>query len=142
MSELFARPMLVRLDRQTDRDKPCCENIASVGPGKGPHAAELRCANCGSSRGWLRREALDFLTETTRRFGAPVEPLTLRDNQIGDYAMTEKPKYDNSGILFRNDNKANDRPPITRDRSPSAASSTGSARGSSKARSRNSCRSR
>jgi hypothetical protein len=104
MSELFARPMLVRLDRQADRDKPCCENIASVGTGKGPHAAELRCANCGASRGWLRREALDFLTEMTRRFGAPAEPLTLREQTIGDYVMETK-QYDNSGILFRNDEK-------------------------------------
>jgi hypothetical protein len=59
----------------------------------------------------MPREALDFLTETTRRFGAPVEPLTLRDNQIGDHATIEKPKFDNSGLLFRNDNKVNDREP-------------------------------
>ena len=36
-----AAPMLVRLERSTDRDKPCCENLAIVSAGQGPHAAEF-----------------------------------------------------------------------------------------------------
>jgi hypothetical protein len=104
--ELFDMLLLVRLDRQTDRDRPCHDNIATIGPGKAQHAAELRCAKCGRHRGWLRGEALDFLKDLTQRFGAPVEPIILRDTTIGDHLMAEKPKYDNSGILFRNESKA------------------------------------
>ena len=43
----------VRLDRSTDRERPCCENLATLRPGKGPHGAELRCAGCGRHRRWL-----------------------------------------------------------------------------------------
>jgi len=109
--DLFGNPvtpvLLVRLDRQIDRDKPCCDNVAIVGPGKAQHAAELRCANCDAHRGWLRREALDFLTDLSQRFGAPAEPIILRDSSIGDHTMTEK-KFDNSGILFKNEDKSKD----------------------------------
>ena len=62
--DLFEIGMTVRLDRAIDRREPCCSNIARLHPGKAQHAAELRCAECGAHRGWLRREALDFLTET------------------------------------------------------------------------------
>jgi hypothetical protein len=103
-------PLLVRLDRQIDRDKPCCNNVAVVGPGKAQHAAELRCASCDAHRGWLRREALNFLTDLSQRFGAPAEPITLRDSSIGDHTMSEK-KYDNSGLLFRNHDKETDKHP-------------------------------
>jgi len=109
--DLFGNPvtpvLLVRLDRQIDRDKPCCDNVAIVGPGTAQHAAELRCANCDAHRGWLRREALDFLTDLSQRFGAPAEPIILRDSSIGDHTMTEK-KFDNSGILFKNEDKSKD----------------------------------
>jgi hypothetical protein len=100
-------PLLVRLDRHIDRDNPCCDNIAIIGPGKAQHAAELRCETCGTHCGWLRREALDFLTDLARRFGAPAEPIILRDSSIGDHVMTDK-QYDNSGILFRVDDKTKD----------------------------------
>jgi hypothetical protein len=36
--------MRLQLDRKIDREKPCCNNIAIIHVGKGPHAAELRCA--------------------------------------------------------------------------------------------------
>jgi hypothetical protein len=42
MSDLFTGPHdLIRLDRRTDREKPCCENLATILAGKGPHGAEL-----------------------------------------------------------------------------------------------------
>jgi hypothetical protein len=100
-------PMRVRLARTVDRAKPCCSNIAIVGPGKAQHAAELRCESCGAFRGWLPREALEFITATAERFGAPLEPITLRDSTIGGQHMAE---YDNtnSGALFKNTDKAKD----------------------------------
>jgi hypothetical protein len=101
-----APAMRVRLDRTTDREQPCCENIAVIWPGKGPHAGELRCDGCGRHRGWLPREALDFLTDLSQRFGAPAEPLTLREQTIGDHQMATG-DYDNTnrGVLFRNEDK-------------------------------------
>jgi hypothetical protein len=101
-------PAIVRLDRNIDHDKPCCDNLAIIRPGHGPHAAELRCAGCDAHRGWLPKAALDFLTETASRFGAPSEPIILRDSTIGDHVM-EKKQYDNSGILFRVDRKDNEK---------------------------------
>jgi hypothetical protein len=101
-------PLLVRLDRQIDRGRPCCDNIAIVGPGKAQHAAELRCETCGTHRGWRRREALDFLASLSQRFGAPVEPIILRDSSIGEHVMADK-QHDNSGILFRNSDKSGER---------------------------------
>ena len=73
-----SRPLLVvRLARPIDHAKPCCDNLTAVHPRPGGmHAAELRCANCKAHRGWLRKEAFEFLTEAVRRWGAP-EILTL-----------------------------------------------------------------
>jgi hypothetical protein len=101
---------IVRLDRRMDREKPCCGNMATLGPGKGPHAAELRCSACGRHRGWLAQEAGDFLKTITEQFGAPTEPLTLSDNSIGDHTMTDK-KFDNknTGVLFKNENKQSEK---------------------------------
>jgi hypothetical protein len=95
--------MIVRLARSVDRESPCCENLAYVRPGHGPHAAELKCENCGRHRGWLPKSAMNFLNEMAGRFGAPLEPIILRDCTIGDHEMTKqafenKPGY---GSLFR-----------------------------------------
>ncbi|HMF20574.1 MAG TPA: hypothetical protein VKG24_00390 [Pseudolabrys sp.] len=102
-------PLLVRLDRDMDREAPCCTNIAECRPGRGPHAAELCCAGCGRHRAWLPRQALDFVTTTVSRFGAPAEPITLRNSSIGDHAMA-KTEYDNTnrGALFRDEEKHKD----------------------------------
>jgi hypothetical protein len=101
-------PTLVRLDRDIDREKPCCNNLAILKPPRGPHAAELRCAGCGAHRGWLPKQALHFLKATAARFGATSAPIPLRDRTIGAHEM-EKKQYDNSGILFRVDEKNNDK---------------------------------
>jgi hypothetical protein len=103
-------PLLVRLDRQIDRDRPCCNNVAIVGPGKAQHAAELRCETCGTHRGWLPKQALDFVLENFRRFGAPTK-IVWRDSTIaiGDETMTTEKKFDdtNHGALFKNTEKEN-----------------------------------
>jgi hypothetical protein len=67
---------------------------------------------CNQHRGWLTREAYDFITRTIQEFGHPVEPIILRD-QTGQYSeniMTDR-DYDNSntGILFRNDRKESEK---------------------------------
>jgi len=107
--DLFGNPITPALRVRLERPlKTCCGNVvAIVAPGRGPHAAELRCAGCDAHRGWLRRKTLDFLTDLSQRFGAPAEPMILRDQQIGDHTMSDK-KYDNYVILFRNEDKAKD----------------------------------
>jgi hypothetical protein len=97
----------LKLDRTIDRLRPCCDNIATVDYGRAHHAAGLRCSKCGRHRGWLPRQGFEFLTNLAQRFGALAEPIILRDQQIGDHTMTEK-KFDNSGILFKNEDKSKD----------------------------------
>ena len=62
--------MVVRLDRDIDRQRPCHDNVVIIQPGKAPHAGELRCATCSAHRGWAPKAMLDFVSETTKRFGA------------------------------------------------------------------------
>jgi hypothetical protein len=99
---LGSEPSLrVQLDRSIDQRTTCCgSNIATIHIGRGPHAAELKCSDCGVHRGWLPQEAHTFIQKTAERFGVPTEPIILRDTTVGDHVM-EKKKYDNSGILFR-----------------------------------------
>ena len=104
----FGNPIMPALRVRLDRPlKTCCSNVAIVAPGKGPHAAELRCAGCDARRGWLPKQAFDFILENSRRYGAPAE-IVWRDRTItiGDEKMTTDQKYDNRGILFRNEDKA------------------------------------
>ena len=109
-NELPALPR-VRLDRTIDRRTTCCgSNVATVHIGRGPHAAELRCGDCGAHRGWMPKEAHAFLIQTAARFGVRTEPIILRDHIIGDHQM-EKRQYDNSGILFKNEDKETDKHP-------------------------------
>jgi hypothetical protein len=68
----------IRLDRFTDREHPCCGNVATIGSGgTGMFAASLTCATCDRHRGWLSETAIKFIQETRARFGAP-EVITLR----------------------------------------------------------------
>jgi hypothetical protein len=110
--ELFGElpvSLRVRLDRSSDRQKSCHDNIAIIHPGKAMHAAELRCDVCDKHRGWLRQEAHTFLKQMAARYGAPAQPIILRDHSIGENEMT-KNEFDNTnrGALFRNTEKDGD----------------------------------
>ena len=97
--------MTVKLDRDIDRRQPCHDNLAIIRPGKPPHSGELRCATCNAHRGWLPQTVLNFITETTWRFGAPTEPIIVRQQhkENADMAFQQKP---NRGSLFKNDEKS------------------------------------
>jgi len=81
-----------------------CDNLAVIYPAKPPRAGELRCATCNSHRGWAPKQMMDFITDITRRFGAPPSPITWRQ-EIN--VMTKQ--YDNTGILFRDDRKSSNK---------------------------------
>jgi uncharacterized protein (DUF736 family) len=101
---------VVRLDRSIDRERPCCENLATIHVRTGPHGAALRCASCGQHRGWLPKQATECLDDIANRFGNPAEPIVLRDNSIGDHEL-KKLDDKNRGTLFRNDRKDGDKSP-------------------------------
>jgi hypothetical protein len=94
----------VKLDRDIDRARLCCDNIAIIKPGKPPHVGEFRCAICGSHRGWASKNTIDFITTTVARFGAPREPIiiTRQLQQENKVAFQQKPM---TGSLFKNTNK-------------------------------------
>jgi hypothetical protein len=52
-------------------------NTYTIGPGKGPHAGELICVDCGQHR-WLSKRAADWLEFVVTRFGAPNTPIIVR----------------------------------------------------------------
>ena len=80
--------IIVRLDRDIDRQRPCHDNIVIIHPGKAPHAGELRCATCNAHRGWAPKAMLDFVTETTKRFGAS-QTITWRQETRLDVAARQ-----------------------------------------------------
>jgi hypothetical protein len=99
-------------------EMPCCDtDIAVLGAGKGPHAGELRCQNCGRHRRWMPTAALEalqrFHKEVARLFPGGELPV-LRSNsiQIGGNEMSfQKQGRQNAGALFKNDRKQGDNPP-------------------------------
>jgi hypothetical protein len=107
--DLFGSPTVVgikvKLDRDIDRENPCHDNVAVIHPGKAQHAGE-RCAHCDRYRGWLPQSTCNFILETVRRFGAPCEPIIVRQHQQENkVAFQQKP---NTGSLFKNRDKSSD----------------------------------
>jgi hypothetical protein len=92
----------VKLDRYIDREKPCHDNLAVVHPGKAQHVGEFRCAACGAHRGWLSQASRNLILETVRRFGAPPEPVLVRQEERTTMAFELR---DNTASLFVNDRK-------------------------------------
>ena len=102
------------LGRTVRMDKACVcgNNVAVIAAGRGPHAAMLRCRGCDRCVQWLShadyRSAFAVITEIEKYFGAP---LTISFHLIKERTeqMATEQQYDNSGILFRNDDKANEK---------------------------------
>jgi hypothetical protein len=105
-ADLFGNPTLIglkiKLDRDIDRAKPCHDNLAVIHPGKAQHAGEFRCAACDAHRGWCSHATRDFILKLAGRFGAPPEPLIVRQQERTTMAFEQK---DNSASLFVNDRK-------------------------------------
>jgi hypothetical protein len=58
----------LKLERKADLKNGCCTSFAVVHAGKGSDAADLRCAGCGSHRGWLPKEAANWLCAVLTHF--------------------------------------------------------------------------
>jgi hypothetical protein len=58
----------LKLERKGDHRNACCTSFAVVHARKGPDAADLRCAGCGSHRGWLPKEAANWLCAVLTHF--------------------------------------------------------------------------
>jgi hypothetical protein len=59
----------LKLERKADLRNGCCTNFAVVHAAQ-EHAAELRCAGCGSHRGRLPKETANWLLVVLARFPA------------------------------------------------------------------------
>ena len=74
--------MRLKLERKIDHKKGCCRNFAIVRGGKGPHAAELKCAGCGKHRGWLPHFTANWLLTMLAFFPeAKSDVHTIRDRK-------------------------------------------------------------
>jgi len=99
--------LTVKLDRPGDRIAPCHANLATVGSSRGPHHHALACSECGGHRGWLGAKETAFLVSVVNKFGAPTEPIVIRNHLTEeDNTMSDHVQRDNSGLLFKNDDKA------------------------------------
>src|SRR5258708_2651574 len=78
----------IKLDRPVDREQPCCRNVCVIGAGKGPHAGELRCADCGQHRGWLSQSTAQWIEHVATKFGAPTTPIIVRKSEEAPPAET------------------------------------------------------
>jgi hypothetical protein len=79
----------IKMDRPTDRARPCCRNICCVAPGKGPRAAELACIDCGQHRGCLSKDLVHWLESVIERFGAQTTPVVVRTQTYEKEAQIE-----------------------------------------------------
>jgi hypothetical protein len=68
----------LRVQLKTGRRCECGSDMAIVGRGDGPHAAELTCARCRAHRAWLSHETASWISTVTSKFGAPTTPIILR----------------------------------------------------------------
>jgi hypothetical protein len=69
----------IHFDREIDQHQPCHDNLTEISGGRGPHCYALLCAACGRHRGWLPKQATDFIKESIRVAGVPRGPLIYRD---------------------------------------------------------------
>jgi hypothetical protein len=98
----------IRLDRDIDREKPCCENIATIGSSTAMHAGRLTCSCCGAFRGWLPAAAIPFMNKVRNSIGTEMPVLQSRTPNITENDMAREAHQspdDNRGALFKNPKK-------------------------------------
>jgi hypothetical protein len=95
---LFGEPTLVGVQVEGVAGKCCGATVAELHAGAGPHAYELRCAVCGSHRGWLSRSTATWLHSLVGKYGMPSRPIHIKqqENQTMPFEIKEL-----TGSLFR-----------------------------------------
>lgn len=100
---------------------PCGSEIALIKPGRGPHAAELRCSGCDRHRGWISHDDFKafqkFVAECATRWGASdaiswraIKRLADQTRQQEANQMNDqKFQTSNSGVLFKNEKKTSEK---------------------------------
>ena len=71
----------LRLDRDCDRQRPCCQGFGVIQPGTTTHAYGLRCADCERHLGWIKRAAAAVLRDLAAE-GRMTAETTLRENSV------------------------------------------------------------
>jgi hypothetical protein len=56
----------------------CSAVLATIGEGREPHKASLRCTSCNAFRGHMSIVTWSFIANLAGRFGAPTEPIKIR----------------------------------------------------------------
>ena len=75
----------LRIEFETTNDVPCAacgQTVVAIRKCASPYVGKLHCANCNRHRGWLSKAIADFLVETIRRFGRPLEAITIRNPEF------------------------------------------------------------
>ena len=90
-------PRDLRVRLETGRHCKCGSDVAIVGRGRRPYAAELACVRCGAHRGWLSDSTLNWISLVMSNFGAPPTPIVLRRRSQTFRASAREQPPDNSG---------------------------------------------
>ena len=86
---MFLAGLRIRLERT--KDVPCgvCgQTVVVTRQAAPPHVASVHCAGCNRHRGWLSTAIAEFLVETIRRFGRPLETITIRNPEFAQANAT------------------------------------------------------
>jgi hypothetical protein len=70
----------VKLDRPTDRERVCCDNVCILRAGKGPHIYALSCGGCDRFRGWISKSTAQWIESVIACLGVPTEPIVVRES--------------------------------------------------------------
>jgi hypothetical protein len=69
----------IKLDRATDRERPCCRNTCIIAVAADlTHAGALECIDCGQRRGHLSKTTAAWIEHVVTRFGALTTPIVVR----------------------------------------------------------------
>jgi hypothetical protein len=89
--EVSALEILIGVSVQLPDQCRCGSSITIVSAGL--HRGALHCATCQASRGWLPREAANFISEIISTFGPLTAPITIRHGERISNNSGRKPEY-------------------------------------------------
>jgi hypothetical protein len=69
--------LLAKLRGTPEQTSPCCESNGII-----TDTGDVVCADCGRHRGTLSPAAMIVFTTIIKHFGAPTEPVIIRDASV------------------------------------------------------------